>query len=201
MTDQIEGLADPLRLEEGKILFHGTLASKFTHEHLDKAGPSPAHYVHPLTPDGPAWFADSKKFSLHAAVRFTRPGQPAEIVLHSYRVKRPISMMSLPDMESFRIFMQEQHQVQASFNGIMEGLALAKFSMETNMGGYALLRDTVRGEPEYVLFELGLSKLYQIEVQTVRVVPIDQTHSALIDASTDQQLAHYTYNRGPGVLV
>jgi hypothetical protein len=201
MTDQIRGLADPLALEPGKVLFHGTLASEFTHEHLDKAGPSPIHYVHPPTPDSPAWFADNQKFSLHAAVRFTRPGKPAVIVLHAYRIQKSISMMSLPDMDNFRVFMQEQHNLHAPFNGIMEGLALAKSSIESWLEGYAVLKDIVRGEPEYVLFQAGLKKLGQPETRTVNVVPTSPTRSVLVDASTGERLAEYTYNNGPGVLV
>jgi hypothetical protein len=201
MTDQIRGLADQLTLTPGKVLFHGTLAAEFTHEHLDKAGPSPIHYVHPPTPDAPAWFADNQKFSLHAAVRFTRPGQRAVIVLHAYQVRKAISMMSLPDMDNFRVFMREQHNLRAPFNGIMEGLALAKFSNESWLEGYAVLKDIVREEPEYVLFPSGLAKLGPPVTRTVNVVPITSTRSKLVDASTNEELAVYTYDGGPGVLV
>jgi len=206
MADQMQGVADPLTLPEGKILFHGTLAPEFTHEYLEEAGPSPTHYVHPPTPDAPAWFADNEKFSLHAAVRFTKSGKASEIVLHSYRVSKPISMLSLADLESFRIFMQEQYHIEAPFNGLMEGLALAKFSNEVPgtvawLEGYALLKDAVRGEPEYVLFPSGLKQLSQVEVRTINVVPKDKTHSTLVDASTGKLLAEYTYDGGPGVLV
>jgi hypothetical protein len=81
--------------------------------------------------------ADNEKFSLHAAIRFTQPGQPAEIKLYTHQVRKAISMMSLPDMDNFRAFMRQQHNLRAPFNGIMEGLALAKFSVESWLEGYA----------------------------------------------------------------
>lgn len=199
--DFTRGVATSLDLKAGHVLYHGTLASKFTHEYACAGGPSPHHYTHPPTPDGPAWFADSEKFSLHAAVRFTRPGKPAEITVHSYDIYQSIGVMSLPTIEDFRIFMHEQFQMDAPFNGFAEGMAVAKRVLDGGVGGYALMKDTVRGEPEYVLFEAGMRELRQREMKAVCVLPISENQSRLVEKDTGKQLALYTYGNGPGELV
>jgi hypothetical protein len=195
------GVANELKLESNKELFHGTLATEFTH---DRPGPNPGpiHYHHPPTPDEPAWFADNEKFALHAAVRFTQPGVRSEITLHSYSIYGRLHMMSLRTMADLEIFMREQFQVESDFNGLAEGLVLANWSnFPTGLEGYALLEDTVRGEPEYVLFRAGLEKLRHKEARKIHVVPVDGMQSILVADGTNTVMATYTYDGGPGQLV
>ena len=195
--DHTLGVASPATLEADQVLYHGTLANEFVH----RFKPYPIHYKHPHTPDEPAWFANNEKFALHAAVRYTKPEKEAEIVLHTFHVYGRIHLMSLPDIENFRIFMQEQFQVYANVNGLMKALPLARRSIDwMGLDGYALLQDAVRGEPEYVLFVKGLSKLRAKDPRVVKVVPIDKTRSMLWDTSTGTQLGIYTYDDGPGAL-
>lgn len=200
-SDYTLGVASDKYLEAGKLLFHGSLAQKFTHEYPPGPNPAPTHYIHPPHPDGPAWFADNEKFSLHAAIRFTEPGKPADIVLHSYQLKAKLHLMSLPDIDNFRIFMLEQFKVDAPFNGLAEGLELTRRAADTRLDGYALLKDTVRGEPEYVLYPDGLKQLRAYEPRTIHVLPTSKTQSKLVDAVSGKQIATYTYGNGPGVLV
>ncbi|KZM24088.1 hypothetical protein ST47_g4747 [Ascochyta rabiei] len=153
--------------------------------------------------DSPAWFADNRNFSLHAAMRFTVPGEEGEIVLHTYTVRKQLSMMSLPDIENFRVFMREMLGVNnLQVNGLMEGIVLARWSNEPmGLDGYALERDMVRGEPEYVLFQVGLARLNAHPSQVIRVLPIKGTQSSkLVDKKTGVHLATYTYDNGPGKL-
>jgi len=195
------GVANELKLEAGKELFHGTLAAKFTHD-LPGPNPGPIDYHHPPTPDEPAWFADNKKFALHAAVRFTKPGVQSEITLHSYSIYDRLHMMSLQTMDDLEIFMREQFQVESNFNGLAEGIVLADWSnVPAGLEGYALLQDTVRGEPEYVLLRAGLAKLRHEEALKVHVVPVDNNQSILVADGTDTVMATYTYDNGPGELV
>ncbi|KUJ07431.1 uncharacterized protein LY89DRAFT_691873 [Mollisia scopiformis] len=196
--DHTEAVADPLFLKPGMVLYHGSMADQFAHQ--EAGGPSPTHYVHPPTPDGPAWFANNEKFSLHAAVRFTKPQEKATITLHTYTVKSEINMFSMPNMAAFKHLLKEQFKITANFNGIMEGLALAKNSLESLLEGYALMEDTVRGEPEYVLFESGMKRLYNHKTQTVLVIPINAKQSNLVDEKTQKHIAVYTYFPPPGKL-
>jgi hypothetical protein len=203
--DPQRGLTSELTLPRGKQLYHGSLAAEFTHEHSSRAGPSPYHYTHPPHPNAPAWFADNEKFALHAAVRFTTANQRSEIMLHSYTLYSDLLLWSVPNIEDFRIVMHEQFGVDAPVNGLAEGLVLAKEAnaIDYRLGGYAMMEDMVRREPEYVLFDGGMRVLRYLGARTIRVEPITGTESKLYDMSgaNVREVATYTYEEdGPGHL-
>jgi hypothetical protein len=194
----MHGVADQLALAQGTILYHGTMADKFVHQD-SIGGPAPSHYIHPPTPDGPAWFAENIAFSLHAAIRFTSPNTHAEISLYEYTVRYPISMMSFENMDSFAEYLYEQHGITADTNDVIEAAAVAQRGMGTGLDGFALDEDVVRGERELVLWETGMARLGAPVIYPVSVVPVDETTSILVDEN-EQHLGTYVYDGGVGEL-
>jgi hypothetical protein len=194
----MHGVADHLTLPQRTVLYHGTLADKFVHQD-SIGGPAPSHYIHPPTPDGPAWFAENIAFSLHAAIRFTNPNTRAQISLYEYTVRYPISMMSFENMDSFAEYLYEQHGITADTNDVMEAAAVAQRGMDTRLDGFALDEDIVRGERELVLWETGMARLGAPVIHPVTVMPVDETTSILVDED-GEHLGTYYYDEGVGEL-
>jgi hypothetical protein len=200
------GVAEITVLQKGTTLYHGSPAGEFTHEYLQQAGPSPYHYQHPPTPGSPAWFATNPLFSLHAAARFTKPNAQWTITLHTYRVSKDINLMSFQDMDDFRAFMSNLMQVKPTYNGKKEAIPLARQAAESGLDGYLVLKDIVRDEPEYVLFESGLNKLTNPDPFTMRLVPVPgskppASRFGFDNNPTGATVATYQYTGGPGTLI
>jgi hypothetical protein len=196
----MHGVADYFTLPQGTVLYHGTLADEFVHQE-STAGPAPSHYIHPPTPDGPAWFAQNIAFSLHAAVRFTAPNTETEISLYEYTVRNPISMMSFENMASFRVYLEEQYGIHAVTNDVIAAAAVAQRGMGTRLNGFALDEDMVRRQRELVLWETGMARLGPPVIYRVTVVPNpdDEETSFLVDEN-NEHLGTYYYDGGVGHL-
>jgi hypothetical protein len=200
------GVAETTVLKTGTKLFHGSPAGEFTHEYLASAGPSPTHYEHPPMPDAPSWFASNLLFSLHAAARFTKPDIQSTITLHTYEVAKDINLMSLQDMDDFKEFVVSLGQPRPTYNAVPQALPLAKLAAQSSLDGYVVLKDIVREEPEYVLFDSGLKKLGKPAPFTIRLVPVPGSNpkrSRLVfdDNPHGAPLATYDYSGGPGRLL
>jgi hypothetical protein len=199
------GLAGHAVLPKGKVLYHGSPAEYFNWQDADgeKWGfPAPKHIIHPPDPTGPAWFADNVKFSLHAAVRYTKPNVRTEITLHEYTLDHPMDIMAFDDMDDMAAFLRDFHKKDATFNGFVEAATILNFGAG-GMRGYALTRDVVRGEPEYVLSNEGMRLLERYpKSTTVTVYPIAKKESMLMATVKGKttHLATYKYSEGPGKL-
>ncbi|WP_117212382.1 hypothetical protein [Allorhizocola rhizosphaerae] len=202
----MRGVAEMTVLKAGAKLYHGSPANEFTHDFFAATSPSPTHFEHRPMPDTPAWFATNVLFSLHAAARFTPPGQQATFTLHTYTVSKDLNLYSLEDMADFAEFMVGLGEPKPKFNAKAQALPLARLALSSNADGYVVKKDIVRQEPEYVLFGSGLAKLGTPEPFQLRLVPVAGHHPPRSTVHFDQAvlgapLATYDYTGGPGTLI
>jgi hypothetical protein len=145
---------------------------------------------------------------MHAAARNnTEPGQleAAEITLHKYKIRNgtSIKLMLFSDNDHFASFVQQRfgNNPYHEYNNAVSADVIAHSLWGTVMNGYTLLRDSVRGEQEYVLFESGLANLERIGTQTINISREKEGKSEFVDAETGELLARYSHSDdGPGKL-
>lgn len=197
------GLAGHGQLAANTILYHGTTAPAFTHQHLAPAGPNPIHYEHPPMPAPPAWFALNVLFSLHAGVRGIAPGAFGTMRVLQYIAASAIDLMRFDNVPDLNAYLLEQHGQPAPLNGIVEALAIGFFA---GVDGYWLDQDAVRNEPEVVLFQSGLNKLRLNMTFQPNITPMP--HGALPGGgpvvprhNVGGGAATYYHTGGPGTLL
>jgi hypothetical protein len=145
------------------LLYHGSPAALFDWRNTGLNPPPP--FGHPDSPDGPAWFALNKAFSLHAAVRYTVGTAIDSITLYTYRVSQQggIAALICDDHLSFKAVTQI---------AIDDDVEMAKTFCATlakdQYNAYEILQDQVRHEPEVIICHpAGVIKRAASEVWTV----------------------------------
>jgi hypothetical protein len=128
------------------LLYHGSPAALFDWRNTGLNPPPP--FGHPDSPDGPAWFALNKTFSLHAAVRYTVGTTIPSVTLHVYKVVQQggIAALVCDDHESFHAATEI-----AVDDDVTMADTFCKTVAKDQYNAYEIRRDQVRHEPEVII--------------------------------------------------
>lgn len=134
----------------GAVLWHGTPAAAFDDRSMGaKAGAKSP------TPSPPAWLAGDPAFSAHVSAALHPANQ---MWLHAYTVSSDLELLAFdgcPDLAAYLGVLGPLVNDVAAANSV-----LAKPKPKgTPTDGYMLEADSVREQPEYILFAPGLAKL------------------------------------------
>lgn len=128
-------------------LFHGSTAALF--EWRDTAlNPQPP-FRHPNSPDGPAWFALNRDFSLHAGVRYVVGTNQDKVTLHTYQVQQQggIAALVCDDHNSF----YKETKIPVNDDVAMAMAFCGNYAKTKHYNAYVIQHDRVRREPEVII--------------------------------------------------
>jgi hypothetical protein len=137
------------RIQENTVLFHGSPAALFDWRHVE-GWPRPP-FRNPNSPDGPAWFAFTYPFSLHAGLRYLIGTDQKVLTLHKYKVKQRGGIAVLICDNHDELGRQTKLPVE---DDVVTAQAFCnKYKDQYN--AYRINADRVRKEPELIVCRPG----------------------------------------------
>jgi hypothetical protein len=136
-------------IPENTMLYHGSPAALFDFREVQGWPKPPPAIKNPNAPDGPAWFAFNRQFSLHAGLRYlvdTSPGM-GKLTLHTYKVNQRggIAALICGNHGEFA----HETGLPVNDDGATARAFCNKYRDQYN--AYRINADRVRGEPELIV--------------------------------------------------
>lgn len=137
-------------VRQGALLWHGTPVQAFADR---REGARPGAKI--PTPSAPAWLAGDPAFSAHVSAAL-HPA--AQMWLHPYTVHQDLRLLAFDSCADLALYLGVVGPLVN--DAIAAAAVLAKHGP---VDGYMLEADSVREQPEYILFAPGLAKLRRSE--------------------------------------
>ncbi len=154
----------------GVVVYHGAPVGVFTWRNpgLNPAPP----FDHPANPDGPAWFAVSWQFSIHAGMRFLVGQEDQRLYLHQYQLSQMIATLTCDTHADFTA----QTGINFDQGDYPAAQEFCRDVAPFQYNGYIIRQDQVRGEPELILCDPSAVLRYRGQKEWyVSQVPHDRT--------------------------